>query len=325
MSTHYHPVAANRAKRQNQDSPLLSFDAANRTFDCAPTLTDSEVLRFCREGYLIHRGAVPDEINQRTCDYLEGRIPANPSHIPDGLSHEDLERIRKTHEPSTIFLEDWFVEHVLLNEHLVGAMRSLLGANVGLPVLASHHRAKCPNAGQGWHQDADRVFGPELHFVEIFYFPQDTPVELGPTELVPGSHIGPTERAADDGGVFADGPAGTLGIHHQSILHRRGRSTASGNRHMLKYNYWRTTSPRRDWIKEDDFDPRTACFGGHEVARYVAHMFYWLCGRGDAFRTVGGQAWPWRTENQIGPSHGYDPAEGYLPDWRHQNPDGYAR
>lgn len=325
MNSPEHPVPENATMVQSHNSSQLSLDAAHRTFDCAPTLTDSEVLQFCREGHLLFKGAVPDEINRRTCDYLQGRMPANPSHVPDGLSREALERIRQSHEPSTIFLEDWFVEHVLLNEHLVGALRSLLGAGVGLPVLASHHGTQCPQPAQKWHQDADHVFGPELHFVEVFYFPQDTPIELGPTELVPGSHIGPGQRSEDDGGVFADGPAGTLGLHHQSILHRRGQSTASGNRHMLKYNYWRTSPPQRDWKEQDDFDPRTAYFGSHAVARYVAHMYYWLCGRGDAFRTLGGQAWPWRTENQIEPSYGFEPAEGYLPDWRRQNPDGYAR
>ena len=36
-------------------------------------------------------------------------------------------------------------------------------------------------AATGWHQDADCLFGPELNFLEVFYFPQDTPAEAGPT------------------------------------------------------------------------------------------------------------------------------------------------
>lgn len=303
----------------------MQYDSQQRTFDCDPTLTDSQVLEFCRDGYLLLRGVVPDDINQRTRDYLEGKIPANPAWVPEAMTQQDLERIRASHEPSTIFLEDWFIEHVLLNPQLVGAMRSLLGREVGLPVLVSHHGTQCPQAAQGWHHDADHVFGPELNFLEVFYFPQDTPAELGPTEIAPGTHIGHCDRRLDDAGVLADGPAGTLGIHHQSILHRRGASTATGLRHMLKYNYWRTVAPARDWITEPEFDPRTACFGGHNMARYVAHMFYWLCGKGDQYRVVGGQGWPWRTENQIGPSYGFGRTEGYLPDWRRDNPDGYAR
>ena len=303
----------------------MHYDTCQRTFDCEPTLTDSQVLEFCREGHLLLKGVVPDEINQRTCAWLDGDIPANPSYIPDGLTKADLDRIRSTHEPSSIFLEAWFVEYVLLNPQLAGAMRSLLGPNVGLPVLASHHRAECPMESQGWHQDADHIFGPEIRFLEVFYFPQDTPVELGPTELVPGSHIQPASRASEEGGVFCDGPAGTIGIHHQSILHRRGKSTAKGLRRMLKYNYWRTTPPARNWVVEEDFDFQRAYYGGHGTARYYAHMFYWLCGKGDQFRIIGGQAWPWQTENQIGPSHGFDAAAGYQPNWRRDNPDGYAR
>ena len=94
---------------------------------------------------------------------------------------------------------------------------------------------------------------------------------------------------------------------------------------MLKYNYWRTVLPQRDWIIEEDFELQTTYYGGHNVARYVGHMFHWLCGKGDEYRIIGGQGWPWRTENQIGPSYGFGSAKGYLPDWRKNNPDGYAK
>ena len=28
-------------------------------------------------------------------------------------------------------------------------------------------------------------------------------------------------------------------------------------------------------------------YGGHNQARYVAHMLYWLCGKGDDYRIIG--------------------------------------
>jgi hypothetical protein len=303
----------------------MNFDRDAWTFDCEPTLKDSQVLEFCREGYLLLRGVVPDEINQKTCAYLEGRLEAQPCWRPAGWADEEITRVRASHEPSTLFLEDWFIEHVLLNAQLTGVMRSLLGARVGLPVLASHHATECPQGPQGWHHDADHVFGPELEFVEVFYFPQDTPDELGPTEIAPGTHIGHHSHDIDETGVLASGPAGTLGIHHQSILHRRAASTATGMRHMLKYNYWRTTPPVKDWIDEPGLDPATAFYGGHNTARFTAHMFWWLCGKGDDFRIIGGQGWPWRSDQQVGPSYGYGRTRGYLPDWRRNNPDGYSR
>lgn len=201
-------------------------------------------------------GVVPDEINKRACDFLDGKLPLNPSVIPPGLTMDDLERIRGSHEPSCILLEDWYIEHVLLNPALAGALRSLLGPGVGLPILVSHHRSECPQPAQDWHHEADRIFGPELNFVEVFYFPQDTPAH--------------------------------------------------------------------DWIIEDDFEFHTAYYGGHHSANFYAHMFYWLCGKGDEFRVMGGQAWPWRTGQQLFPGYSYGLEQGYVPDWRRSGPDTYA-
>ena len=189
----------------------MKYDKAARTFDCHPTLTDTQVLDFCRNGFLVLDGAVDDETNQRTLDYLNGGILANPSFIPEGLTTEDLERIRNSpSEPSTILLEDWFNQNVILNPQLAGALRSLLGKNVGLPILTSRHRQQCPAVAGEWHHDDDCAFGPEVNYLEAFYYPQDTPVEMGPTEVLPGSHIGPTQREAEDKGVVTAGPAGSL-------------------------------------------------------------------------------------------------------------------
>ena len=93
---------------------------------------------------------------------------------------------------------------------------------------------------------------------------------------------------------------------------------------MLKHNYWRTVPPQRDWIIEPDFDFQTADYWGHGIAKYIAHMFYWLCGKGDEFRIMGGQAWPWHNRNQIGKSYGFGLTEGYRPNWRNNNVDDYA-
>ncbi len=303
----------------------VDYDSEKRTFDCAPTLTDTQVLEFCRDGHLLLKGVVPDEINRKSCDWLDGKIPLDPIFMPPGMTLDDLESIRATHEPSAVLLENWFIEHVLLNPQLAGALRSLLGANVGLPVITSHHLVDCPQPAQGWHQDADHIFGPELNFLEVFYFPQDTPAGLGPTEVAPGTHIGPAERNIEDPGILLEGPAGTIGIHHQSILHRRGVSTSAGRRRMLKYNYWRSAPPQRDWIIEDDFDFHTARYGGHRQSIFVAHMLYWLCGKDDEYRVIGGQAWPWRTPRQVFPSYGFNAKEGYRPDWARTGPDTYAR
>ena len=120
--------------------------------DLAPTLSDTQMLDFCRQGFLVLESVVADEINERVSEFI-GRQPYAGG---DGGAFED----------EGLLEQAWFVEHVLLNPAVTGAMRSLLGRQVGLPVLASHHRSRCPNDPQGWHHAADAVFGPELEFVE---------------------------------------------------------------------------------------------------------------------------------------------------------------
>ena len=71
-------------------------------------------------------------------------------------------------------------------------------------------------------------------------------------------------------------------------------------RHLLKYFYWRTAPPTRDWIAEPDFDFSAADYGmdvptmgeDFRVEAYAAEMFYWLCGMHDRFQNRGGQSWP---------------------------------
>lgn len=68
---------------------MMNYDATTRTFDCEPTLTDSQVLEFCRNGYLILPGVVGEETNQHTLAYLSGDVTPNPSHLPDGFTQAD--------------------------------------------------------------------------------------------------------------------------------------------------------------------------------------------------------------------------------------------
>ncbi len=265
-----------------------------KTYDCQPTLTDSKVFSFCRDGYLMLEGIVPNEINQKTNKFID----------------------QNGHRP--LLKEDWFIEQIFLNSQVVGVIRSLLGANFALPIKLPNHRAKCPLPAQNWHRDGGSRYGCELNHLQVFYYPQDTPAELGPTEVLPGSHflfslgswMGHYE--AIRGSVLTTAPAGSIYITTYSIWHRRGVSTAKGIRNMLKYIYWRTTPPKHDWIKEPDFNHRPPSnFSIPSVQQQhrnwydAAEMYYWLCGSKDKLETmVGDKEWP----------------PGYpVPDWTPEN------
>ena len=271
-----------------------------RPYDCPPTLTDLGVLDFCKKGFLLLDGVVPDEINRRTLAYLDER------------------KYPHAHEPTEILDEDWFMENVICNPAAAGAVRSLLGKDFGLPILVSNHRVECPSPMTGgWHRDGGALFEHALRMLQVFYYPQDTPVELGPTELLPGSHFiyAPASRMGHygsiRGGVAASSRAGSIFITAYPIWHRRSGSTATGVRHMLKYNYFRAVPPERDWVAngEDISDARKYTLGGptfreqFKDCRDAAALFIWLCGRGP-FSFFGGQAWP-------SPGHFNDHQYGY--------------
>jgi len=267
------------------------------TYDCPPTLNDTQVLEFCKNGFLMLPGAVPAEINQRTLAYLE----AHP-----------------TGEPTDILHEDWFVQNVIVQPQVAGAVRSLLGPNFGLPILMSNHRVQCPQPAQQWHRDGRSQMGPSLNYLQVFYYPQECPLESGPTELLPGSHqiFNQAKYMAHFGqirGTYkAAAPAGSVFLTVYSVWHRRSASTGAELRNLLKYNYWRTTPPARDWLADPAFDPRLVDYRleGPALREQFkdcddnAQMYYWLCGRSADFHLMGGQGWP-IPGRFLGGSYGY--------------------
>ena len=263
------------------------------THDCEPTLTDRQVIEFCREGFLTLEGAVEAGVTDRAIEYCH----AHP---------EDREL-------SVLLEEDWFVDGILLAPAVAGAVRSLLGAGFGLSPFVANHIGECPDSAPlGWHVDGGNVHTFALNYLQVFCLPQDTTVEMGPTEILPGSHflLGQSALVSRYGAIrgtrMCTGPAGTVYITCYPIWHRRYRATATDcTRHLFKYNYYRNSPPRRDWVVEDGFDPahHTDDFnhlkaGGLLMRRNfldsydAAHMYMWLCGREEEFRYVGGNAWP---------------------------------
>ena len=82
------------------------------TYDCKPTLTDSQVLEFCKSGHLMLEGVVPDEINRKTVAWLDEMHAS-------GLGRSEAVKLLD---------EDWFSTFVMHNAQASGALRSLLSS-----------------------------------------------------------------------------------------------------------------------------------------------------------------------------------------------------
>ena len=197
-------------------------------YDCEPTLTDGQVVDFCRHGYLVLKGVVEEEVNRRTVAFLD--------------QHDSP-------EPKEILQEDWFVEGVVKYPAAAGAVRSLLGRDFALPVSMANHRVECPAPALNWHQDGGSLITPRLDYLQVFYYPEEVSRAMGPTEILPGSHLRhgyagylSRLRSVRDS-VLTIAPAGTIFLTAYSIWHRRSASSRRGVRNNLKYNYWRTAQP----------------------------------------------------------------------------------
>ncbi|MEE2708747.1 MAG: phytanoyl-CoA dioxygenase family protein [Gemmatimonadota bacterium] len=268
----------------------MSDSPYNRTISCEPTLLDQDVIDFCRNGYLMLPSVVSDDINRRVLDYLDNAD--------------------STHEPTPIMKEDWFVDGVLLNPKAVGAVRSLLGNNFTLPAIISNHRGPLPFSGQNWHRDGGSIYTPRLDYLQVFYIPEECTDEMGPTVVLPGSHFMRAKapmmahNGTIKGTVSTAGPAGSIFLTVYSIWHKRSRATATPTggrkyRNLLKYNYWRTEQPVRDWKTDGEvdfnramFDPSAGVFEQFQGGIAAARMFCWLSGIEHDYEKRGGQCWP---------------------------------
>ena len=284
-------------------------------YNCKPTMNDLQVMKFCRQGFLVLEGIVPNKVNRRTLNYLDDYYNTQPDDLPD----------RTAHIPPDLLAKDWFMSHVILNPEVTGLIRSLLGKDFALPKSLSNHRVKCPmpaiapRRDDHWHRDGaggvdwkwEESLTPGLgkfdfsnvtsrsgaqNCLQVFYYPQDVPLEMGPTELMPGSHLilgegrfkvpSFLELLDDCGDARMSYPqassAGTITITAYPIWHRRTESTAAGIRNNLKYRYYRTISPRRDWVLGQGEEVGTDGFNSPnssnpEVAN-ASDMFQWLSG-----------------------------------------------
>ena len=147
-----------------------------------PRLLDDEAMqRFIREGYITLQSELPREYHARmfaALDELEEGGPRGHNNLLPCVP--ELARL-------------------LAEPNVRGALTSLLGPDYALH-FHRHDHFQLPGDAQPLHKDGDNhshyaVDGlRRMHrtrFAMLFYYPQDTPLEKGPTGIVPRSHYLP--------------------------------------------------------------------------------------------------------------------------------------
>ncbi|MBL6903897.1 MAG: HEAT repeat domain-containing protein [Pseudomonadales bacterium] len=140
-------------------------------------LNDEAMQRFIIEGYTQLKSELPDAYHARMYGGLEPLDETGP------LGHNNL-------LPCVPDLR------LMLNEpQVVGALTSILGPDYYLH-FHRHDHVNFPDGAQPLHKDSDNhshhaIDGlrryHKTRFAMLLYYPQDTPVEMGPTGIVPRS------------------------------------------------------------------------------------------------------------------------------------------
>jgi hypothetical protein len=237
--------------------------------DIEPTMDDSQVMEFTHSGFVIAEGVIADEIN-RQCETL-----------PKGGMADFVRTVE-------------FRRAVFLNPRVSGIVRSLLGENFIVPAMAHHHLYEGVHAGQTWHSDGLTESGYGVTHLQCYYYPHAVEIEDGPTMVLPGSQFRLVNREAIAhyrdilGQMSLTVPAGTVVLTRYGIWHKAGPKFNSRRRSMIKFSYYRTNSPERDWLGASQESPKFRHPSRHpyvtEVESYrdqrrCERTWEWLCGR----------------------------------------------
>ena len=237
-------------------------------------LTDDQMRHFIVNGYVIVNTDLPvsfhDFIYERTEAVFEKE--GNPGN-------NLLPRIPET---QAVFDDKW----------VIGGLTSVLGEDYYMQPHRHPHFNQPKSEGQRMHQDGGRRWSHHTRRLLVFYYPQDTPLELGPTAIVPGSHYYNTP----DGATVSDefpvcGQAGTVAIVNYDLWHRGMPNRTDKNRYMMKFLFARMSEPESpSWNNEKTEWEQSEPIGNGTHQKMFQHVWDWHYGKMNGDTPTNGQS-----------------------------------
>ncbi len=156
-------------------------------------------------------------------------------------------------------------------------------------------------AASGWHQDghsrAGRVRWHTFRAANLFYFPHETPLAMGPTRLLAGTHLYANLHGIKREQVFMEAmPAGTVVLADFDVAHAGAPNRTADSRYMLKFVALRQQNPTApSWDSQaSGWRPPDRLRTPHDVPLAWRSLWNWLRGapRGEGIlaRAAGGDA-----------------------------------
>ncbi len=224
-------------------------------------LTDTQIQDYLTHGYLVLRSGHPAAFHRRVLHQIETlyATAGNPGN-------DILPRVPDLYE-------------ILRDPAVDGALRGLLGADYLLHPHRHCHENPRGSVGQKMHQDSyendHNVRHHRTRWAMAFYYPQDVPLEMGPTAILPASQYYESGAQAQQREELAlCGAAGTVTIVHYDLWHRAMANTGDRHRYMVKFLFTRMSEPRAA-----TWDHRAAAFdlaGDDPPASLRRRMWDWM-------------------------------------------------
>ena len=237
-------------------------------------LTDEQMRHFIVNGYVIVNTNLPanfhDFIYEQTEIIFEKE--GNPGN-------NLLPRIP---EIQAVFDDKW----------VIGGLTSVLGEDYYMQPHRHAHFNQPRSEGQQMHQDSGKEWSHHTRRLLVFYYPQDTPIELGPTAIAPGSHYYNTPDDATASNEFpVCGKAGTVAIVNYDLWHRAMPNCTDKNRYMMKFLAARMSEPQfPSWNSEEMEWDQGEPIGNGAHQKMFQHVWDWHYGRTKGDTPTNGQS-----------------------------------
>ena len=169
------------------------------------------------------------------------------------------------------------IQQVFDDPNVSGALTSLLGPDYYMQPHRHPHYNPPGSKGQGMHQDGGKRWSHHTRRLLVFYYPQDTPIELGPTGVVPMSHYFSTSEGS---GVSPEQPitgeAGTVAFANYDLWHRAMPNSSEKKRYMMKFLYARMSEPQEPTWANKETDWANGTFvGPADYQEMFRHLWNW--------------------------------------------------
>ncbi|MBA3708455.1 MAG: phytanoyl-CoA dioxygenase family protein [Planctomycetes bacterium] len=191
-------------------------------------LDASQMAAFVADGFLRFDALVPEELNLAVLDEIR-RKALDGVHFNQG-----------GHDIGSFFPRAPTYQRVLGLPRVRAIIASLVGPDPEIDHSALHVVGPRTPHGQHWHADATIDPRTEAFDIQLFYYPHDTPREMGGTMFLPGSHFRRVHESTIGryqnfrGQVPAVCPAGTLIAAHHGIWHCGQANHTDRTRSMIK-------------------------------------------------------------------------------------------